>query len=157
MRCKFLLLAGTFSFLSAAALAQTAAPAAPPPSDAARYVSAADIAALVAKQGGGLGVLSKGDKYIAEIARGGPDVEVHDHFGDLIIVLSGSATIVYGGTVSGNKEATPGEWRGGTMSGATTSVVLHAGDYLHIPAGMPHQSTIPAGSNYKMMLIKVAP
>ena len=109
-------------------------------------------------QAAALAVLNKGDKYVAEIAQGGADVEVHDHFGDLIIVLSGSTVMSYGGKVTGNKETMPGsgEWRGGTMTDYKT-VELRAGDYFHVPAGMPHQSAIPKGVNFKMLLIKIQP
>jgi len=152
MLSKTLLLTGAFGFLATAALAQ---PAAPPPTDDALYVSAAALANLV-NQGRPINVLSKGDKYIAEVATAGTEIEVHQNYGDLLIVLSGNATVTYGGTVTGNKEATPGEWRGGTMTGGRTAE-LRVGDYFHIPAGMPHQTVIPKGVNFKMMMFKIAP
>lgn len=170
MLSKIFLLAGAFGVLATAVLAQPAqAPraAAPPPrpiqlpaeaDDGPYYFSAETLQALAKAPGAGLGVLNKGSKYVAEIAQGGADAEVHDHFGDLIIVLSGSTVMEYGGTITGNKETMPGsgEWRGGIMSGYKTAE-LRPGDYFHVPAGMPHKSTIPRGVNFKMLLIKIAP
>jgi quercetin dioxygenase-like cupin family protein len=64
--------------------------------------------------------------------------EVHTHWTHYIQVLSGEATLIYGGTVSNAKETTPGQIRGDAIVGGTTMTV-RKGDFIQIPAGMPHQ------------------
>jgi mannose-6-phosphate isomerase-like protein (cupin superfamily) len=68
-------------------------------------------------------------------------------------IVSGDVTLTYGGTLSGAKETTPGELRGGTISGGKT-IVLHRGDYLEIPAGVPHLMTAPQ-HNFTYLIVKV--
>jgi uncharacterized RmlC-like cupin family protein len=64
--------------------------------------------------------------------------EQHAHWLDIMVMQKGEITLIYGGTLSGNTVDEKGESHGGTITGGTT-VVLHAGDYLEIPAGVPHQ------------------
>ncbi|MDB4882834.1 MAG: hypothetical protein JWL95_1600, partial [Gemmatimonadetes bacterium] len=64
--------------------------------------------------------------------------ERHEGFTDIFVVQKGSARLLYGGTVEGQRETTPGEWRGGTIRGGTQSE-LRPGDVVVIPAGIPHQ------------------
>src|SRR5215831_16924299 len=65
-------------------------------------------------------------------------IEVHRDWTDVFVVETGSATILTGGTLAGAAESTPGEWRGGTVSGGTHAAVK-VGDLVIIPAGTPHQ------------------
>ena len=163
MLSRIMLVAGAFGLLCSAALAQPAAPLAGPtmsnhPADAFKHYSAAELAGMVNKPDVGpiLGLISDHENWLSEmIARNGTgQVEIHDHFIDIMSVLSGNATITYGGTVTGNKETAPGEWRGGTIAGGT-SVDVHAGDYIQIPAGTPHLTSVAAGTNFKVLTIKV--
>jgi mannose-6-phosphate isomerase-like protein (cupin superfamily) len=65
------------------------------------------------------------------------DVEVHDKLCDVLVAQTGKASILIGGTVTGNHEVAPGEWRGGKITGGA----LHdfsPGDVVWIPAGLPH-------------------
>ena len=81
------------------------------------------------------------------------EVEVHDAFNDLFVVRAGTATVLVGGKVTGQRQIAPGEWRGGTVSGAA-SFKLGAGDVLWIPAGLPHQVTLPKGGDFTYMAVK---
>jgi mannose-6-phosphate isomerase-like protein (cupin superfamily) len=82
--------------------------------------------------------------------------ERHEHFTDIFVVQKGSARLVYGGTADGQTEtATKGEWRGGTIRGGTTAV-LHPGDVVVIPAGIPHQLLVAPGEHFAYLAFKVA-
>jgi len=63
--------------------------------------------------------------------------EVHTSDTDLFYVLSGSATLVTGGTMTGGKEIAPNEWRGEGIDGGETRRIAK-GDVIVIPAGTPH-------------------
>jgi mannose-6-phosphate isomerase-like protein (cupin superfamily) len=69
------------------------------------------------------------------------DAERHQFFADQIVITQGSITLVTGGTMQGEhpNEAAgrPGETLGSGIDGGK-EVVLHAGDIVHIPAGIPH-------------------
>jgi len=81
--------------------------------------------------------------------------ELHEGFTDIFVVQRGTATLRYGGTVAGNKVTTPGEWRGGTIEKGTDAV-LHPGDVVVIPAGIPHQLLPAAGQHFIYLTFKVA-
>jgi len=142
------------SFLSAAA-AQTARNATP--EDGFQYLSAKDAVALVNKPGPGpvLSLLSDHENYFSEVVARKTDgqVELHQHWIDFMTIVSGDVTLTYGGTLAGAKETAPGELRGGAISGGKT-VVLHRGDYLEIPAGVPHLMTAPQ-HNFTYLIVKV--
>jgi len=82
-------------------------------------------------------------------------LERHDAWNDILVVQSGSATILSGGTQDGATESTPGEWRGGTARGATRQVI-RAGDVITTPAGTPHQMILAPGERISYIAIKVA-
>jgi glc operon protein GlcG len=64
-------------------------------------------------------------------------VEIHEKDTDVIHVLSGSATLVTGGTVLEPKTTGPGEIRGSSIEGGETRT-LAAGDVMVVPHGVPH-------------------
>ena len=122
-----------------------------------KYVSAKDLAAAVAA--------APSEPFVKEIAadpsatallihreRTG-EVEVHTVFNDIIVVESGSATVLLGGQVEGNHEVKPTEWRGGTIVGGERHD-LAAGDLLLIPAGVPHQCVLKPGNAVAYLTIK---
>jgi len=82
-------------------------------------------------------------------------VEVHEGFTDVIVVQTGSATLVVGGTVNDPQPAGPGEIRGKSIvNGVKRSI--SAGDVIHIAAGTPHQFFIPLGGQITYLLVKIA-
>jgi uncharacterized RmlC-like cupin family protein len=81
--------------------------------------------------------------------------ERHEGFTDIFVVQKGSARLLYGGTVDGQRETTPGEWRGGTIRGGTQTD-LHPGDVVVIPAGIPHQMLLDPGERIAYLSFKVA-
>ena len=127
------------------ALAQPIAPHARGP-EPVKYISAGEIAArLVNPQPDAratYSIVSDHENYWTEyVTRAGVgDPEQHNHWLDSIHVISGDGAITYGGTFAGATENVLGEPRGGKIVGGTT-ITVHSGDYLEIPAGVPHQMT----------------
>jgi quercetin dioxygenase-like cupin family protein len=167
---KYVTLAAAFTLASAAALAQTAAPDnAAAPARAARsapgpvqslYLSLADMQAKVGKANpNGAAVaspLARGDNVNAQVVSRSADgtVERHDHWIDFTTIVQGEVTITLGGTQAGNTVDANGESHGGTQTGGTT-YVMHAGDYVQIPAGVPHTMTQPKNLIYTIVKTKV--
>lgn len=85
--------------------------------------------------------------------RSGDMVELHDKSDDVYYVLKGEATLELGGKLVDPKEATPGEWKAQTVTGAQ-SVVIKAGDLIMVPRGTPHRRTV-TGKGFSMILIKI--
>ncbi|MEP6731993.1 MAG: hypothetical protein ABJE10_15205 [bacterium] len=82
-------------------------------------------------------------------------LEGHTDWTDVFVVQSGSATMLTGGVTEGGREASPGEWRGGTVHGAT-SAAIKVGDVVVIPAGTPHQMVLRPGERISYLAFKVA-
>jgi mannose-6-phosphate isomerase-like protein (cupin superfamily) len=82
-------------------------------------------------------------------------IEVHMQWTDVFVIQSGSATLVTGGSLAGAKEASPGEWRDGRMTGST-SAKLKPGDVVIIPATTPHQFQLAPGEQVNYLTFKVA-
>src|SRR5271167_5038968 len=61
-------------------------------------------------------------------ARSG-EVEVHEEWADVFVVLAGAATLVVGGTVVGARMISPGELRGESIEGGVKQE-LRAGDVV---------------------------
>jgi mannose-6-phosphate isomerase-like protein (cupin superfamily) len=113
-------------------------------------VKAKAIDAMVAKTKDGLATatIPSGSNVTVLLAHRKVDgeVEVHKTLSDEIIVRSGHASIRIGGTVSGQRQTAPGEFRGGTMTGGQT-FDLDPGDTVYVPVGQPHQVLVPKGGD----------
>jgi mannose-6-phosphate isomerase-like protein (cupin superfamily) len=79
--------------------------------------------------------------------------ERHANWTDVMVMLHGEVTVTTGGAISGNTVDANGESHGGTITGGTT-VTLHAGDYLQVPAGVPHLMTAPK-DDFRYFVTKV--
>jgi mannose-6-phosphate isomerase-like protein (cupin superfamily) len=82
-------------------------------------------------------------------------LERHDAWTDILVIETGSATILSGGVQEGATESSPGEWRGGTARGATKQAI-RAGDVVTTPAGTPHQMLLAPGERITYIAFKVA-
>jgi len=80
--------------------------------------------------------------------------EIHQKFADIFYVIRGEATLTSGGTIVEGKEVTPGEIKGSSIAGGT-QISLHEGDFVHIPANVPHQLFLPKGGEFVYFVIKV--
>jgi len=112
------------------------------------------IVAGAQKDGSG-GVHVDPAKVAAALAKGGPlvtrsdllvqgshreaagQVEVHDKETDVLYVVDGEATFVFGGTMVGGKVSRPEQWLGTDITGGETHHI-GKGDVFVIPAGVPH-------------------
>ena len=138
----------TVVVLASAGLIAAGAAAAAQPSGEGVFVPAAKLATMVAKTTDGLATapVPTGPGTTLLIARRDADgqVEVHERLNDEFVIQKGSATVLVGGQVEGNRQTAPGEWRGGTVTGAHAYQV-GPGDVLWIPARAPHQVLKPRG------------
>ena len=83
------------------------------------------------------------------------DAERHQFWADQMVVKKGTITLVTGGTMQGEHPngTAPGETLGTGIQGGKETV-LHAGDIVHIPAGMPHQAKIAPGTTVTYLVFK---
>jgi hypothetical protein len=72
---------------------------------------------------------------------------------DVVYVLSGSATLVVGGTLVNGETVAPHEKRNGTIEGGTRQKVS-AGDWLRIPPKTPHQFLLEGAKEFTYMVVK---
>jgi len=139
---------GVLVLLSTAPRAQQ--PPAPPqrPNDLtkASYVSAADVAAGVAKLGNDRPDAAfrvfQMPPYSVNAAHRAPVAQVanlHDANSELFVVMEGTATMVTGGRIVGETRNGPNV-TGKSIEGGT-SQKLAKGDFLIVPAGVPHWFT----------------
>lgn len=80
--------------------------------------------------------------------------EIHEKFADFFYVVHGSATLLTGGKLVNPAPASPGEIRGSGVEGGTETQ-LHEGDFVHIPAGVPHQLVLADSQDFYYFVIKV--
>jgi len=142
------------ALLAPAAMAQT--PLRNLPAEGFKYLSAKEVEALTDKPGPGAKTAFPVDheNYYVEYAQRsdkGNEPEVHTHWTHYIQVLSGEATLTYGGAVTSAHETSPGQIRGEAISGGTTMTV-HAGDFFQIPAGMPHLFNVASGGKFRYVV-----
>ena len=130
------------------------------------------IGVLAGAQGDSSGVIHVApDKVAAAIAKGGslvtrPDllvsgshrekggeVEVHDKETDVLYVLEGEATFVYGGKMVGGKTTRPGQWLGSDITGGQTRHLVKGDVYVN-PAGVPHWfKEVPKSVSYYVVKV----
>jgi mannose-6-phosphate isomerase-like protein (cupin superfamily) len=80
--------------------------------------------------------------------------ELHQNFADMFVILDGHATVVTGGKIVDEKSTGTGEIRGKSVDGGTRQEV-RAGDVVHIPAGLAHQTMVADGETVTYFVIKV--
>jgi len=100
-------------------------------------------------------ILAKHDSYLIYMTSRDKSgqAEVHQSWSDNIFIQDGEASFVVGGTASDAKEREPGELRGPSISGGNT-VTMHTGDYLFVPAGVPHQMIVALGKRVTFLDFK---
>ena len=83
------------------------------------------------------------------------EAEVHTKANEHVYVVSGGFEWEVGGTVSGNRNTAPDEWRGGQIAGGRR-YSAKAGDMMYIPAGMPHRVRLAPGVKLvRYLVVKV--
>lgn len=83
------------------------------------------------------------------------EAELHNEWADEIFVRNGTLTVVYGGTMSPQHPfgKRPGEFHSATMEGGQTQV-LQTGEWMHIPAGVPHWIKLTPGQTSTYLVVK---
>jgi len=81
--------------------------------------------------------------------------EVHGTMADILYIVDGDAIVVTGGEVVDPKTTAPDEIRGASVKGGIQQE-LKTGDFIHIPAGMPHQMLVAEGHSVSYFVIKVS-
>ena len=81
-------------------------------------------------------------------------VEVHENQSDILMVVSGEATIILGGKPADLKQTAPGEFRAPTSTGGEATQ-LSAGDVIHIPPMVPHWFKVAKGQQITYFTIKI--
>jgi quercetin dioxygenase-like cupin family protein len=145
---------GAALIFSAGAMAQT--PLRNLPAEGFKHLSAQEVEALTGQPGPGAKTAFPVDheNYYVEYAQRsdkGNEPEVHSHWTHYIHVLSGEATLVYGGTVSNPRQTGEGQTRGDGITGGK-SMTVKTGDFLQIPAGMPHLFNVAAGGKFRYLV-----
>jgi quercetin dioxygenase-like cupin family protein len=135
-------------------LAQTPMRSRPP--EAFKYLSAKEVEALTSAPGPGAKTAFPVDHedYDVEYAQRsdkGNEPEVHTYRTHYIHVISGESVLTYGGTVTNSRETGPGQVRGDGISGGT-SITVRGGDFVQIPAGMPHLFNVAAGGKFRYVV-----
>jgi mannose-6-phosphate isomerase-like protein (cupin superfamily) len=99
------------------------------------HVDPAKVAAALAKGGS---LVTRPDLLVSGSHRDAAGkVEVHDKETDVLYVVDGEATFVFGGKMVGGKVTSPGQWLGTDITGGETHHIAK-GDVFVIPAGIPH-------------------
>jgi len=86
---------------------------------------------------------------------GSGQAELHQRLADLMVIQSGTATLVVGGTIVKPHATEAGEIRGQSIDGGTRQKIS-AGDIIHIPAKTPHQLLLDAGQQLNYFTLKVS-
>ena len=107
-------------------------------------------APLDANKAGAARLATWGNHSLMLVKREGDGAsEFHETQVDVITVLSGSGTLIVGGTMVDGKPTTPGEIRGTSITGGERHAMA-VSDVFHIPAKVPHQMLVP-----KSLIIQV--
>jgi mannose-6-phosphate isomerase-like protein (cupin superfamily) len=114
-----------------------------------QVVTAADMAALIAKQ-------PKDSNTFTPFIQAAPFVvnmehrvkshpaSVHERNAELFVVLEGSGTLVTGGALVGEKRTNEANLSGTAIQGGASRTV-RKGDWVLVPEGVPHQFPTVAG------------
>ena len=133
------------------------------------YLAALTLAAGVAgAQDGGITVWEKGVPPAGTVRANFGDhtmtighrdkdgrVEVHQKVSDVLVIQSGTATLVTGGEVIDPVTTGPNEIQGSGIKGGAKREI-GPGDVIEIPPGVPHQFFVPAGTQITYLAVKVA-
>ena len=132
-----------------------------PAADGAKVWTSADLKALEQKMSAkkekvttaSLAVFSN---YLMEVTHrtASGEAELHLAKNDIFYVLSGNATLVTGGTIAGKHGTAPNEFRGPSITGGEKHKI-GPGDWLTIPAGIPHQVLLEPATEFTYAVVKV--
>ena len=79
--------------------------------------------------------------------------EIHKHLVDTWYVIEGEGTLVTGGSLSAATEIEPDEFRGPAIVGGEERHIA-PGDFVRIPAGVPHWISKVEGTEIIYLVVK---
>jgi len=98
---------------------------------------------------------SYGDEsFLMAHREGSGEAELHETKNDVMVIESGEATLVVGGTIVNPKTTAPHEIRGPSIKGGAKKS-LAAGDVVHIPVKVPHQMLLESGKQITYFVVKI--
>jgi mannose-6-phosphate isomerase-like protein (cupin superfamily) len=104
------------------------------------------------------GITQKADfgDHLLEISHREKDgrAELHQIKADVMVIQSGTATLVSGGDVIDPVPTAPNEIQGSGIRGGTKQTV-GPGDVIEIPVGVPHQFFLAPGQQITYLVIKI--
>ena len=92
--------------------------------------------------------------FLVAHREGSGEAELHETQNDVMVIESGEATLVIGGTVVNPKTTAPHEIRGPSIQGGE-KVPLKPGDVLHIPVKTAHQMLLESGKQLTYFVVKI--
>jgi mannose-6-phosphate isomerase-like protein (cupin superfamily) len=92
--------------------------------------------------------------FLVAHREGSGEAELHETQNDVMVIESGEATLVIGGTVVNPKTTAPHEIRGPSIQGGE-KVPLVPGDVLHIPVKTAHQMLLESGKQLTYFVVKI--
>jgi len=92
--------------------------------------------------------------FLVAHREGDGEAELHETQNDVMVIESGEATLVVGGTVVDPRTTAPHEIRGPSIRGGE-KVKLAAGDVVHIPIKTAHQMLVESGKQITYFVVKI--
>jgi mannose-6-phosphate isomerase-like protein (cupin superfamily) len=92
--------------------------------------------------------------FLVAHREGSGEAELHETQNDVMVIESGEATLIVGGTVVDPKTTAAHEIRGPSIRGGE-KVALAAGDVLHIPIKTAHQMLVESGKQITYFVVKI--
>jgi uncharacterized RmlC-like cupin family protein len=84
------------------------------------------------------------------------EAEAHADWEDHIFIQDGEAKLTLGGSMQSPRTVSKGETRGSGIAGGKTMTV-HAGDYIFVPASLPHRMVLDPGKSIRYAVVKTRP
>jgi len=105
---------------------------------------------------GGIAVKADFGDHLLEISHRevSGKVELHKIKADVIVIQTGTATLVTGGEMLDPKDTGPNEVQGSSIKGGV-SREIGPGDVIEIPPGVPHQFLLAPGTQITYLVVKV--
>jgi mannose-6-phosphate isomerase-like protein (cupin superfamily) len=105
---------------------------------------------------GGIAVKADFGDHLLEISHreANGKAELHKVKADVMVIQTGTATLVTGGEVIDPKDTGPNEIQGSGIRGGVKHDV-GPGDVIEIPAGVPHQFFLAPGTQITYLVVKV--
>jgi len=86
--------------------------------------------------------------------QGTGQAEWHGKQADIMVVETGQATLVYGGSLVDGKTTAPDEMRGASITGGLQKKIV-PGDVITVPVRTPHQVMVDSGKECTYLTVKV--